>query len=658
MATATKRRQKAEGRRQKEAPDPRETEALRELGHVCQPKSFEHLRLDIPDHLRVTATITVGELENGNWVWGLDAESLETKRASHLIVPCELVETPDGYTSAHYTRCGALKGAAYELYEWAEDECWPRGALSAIKTFHDVRSHELTEQDCAKCGGPFRGDDRVGELCHACLGKPDAPADSDPRARTLLPAGATSTTPPAGIAVNDPEAQEGSGFRVQGSAKEEREQDRQQKLAEHWKLTVDPEFKAAQRPLSTDERERLKESLKKHGCRDPVVVCESWEGSLNGGKELTRYVIDGHNRYELCQELRLPFATVRVRLPDRAAVLQWIRSNQLARRNLSPAERDELLAKEYRAEVHRRKAGHESTKTEIAKAGAQVEPHAETVHVPFSKEHRCKASFVLLELEGKWYSFETSENAGGGGCTSCDQRQAKRLTVKQLKEHGAKGFRNREACLLDAAKSLEQIALGQGRKYWPAAALKELRAWRDSLNPKSKKAAAVVAEKHGVSAATVKRAAKADRDADAALTRIADVTRVSRAEVQAIVPRAKAAVLASLPTAELRVALRDRSTTGVRQAIEGAQQRISRQAAKPRTYQELVDGFRRLIDRQIDLLADEEIDDALNAFGEALRAKGAERAERKRLEKVYAMPGGKGRRGARQSQGKARRKPR
>lgn len=87
--------------------------------------------------------------------------------------------------------------------------------------------------------------------------------------------------------------------------------------------TIDPEFRALIPPLSSDERALLEENIVRDGCRDPLVL---WNGIL----------LDGHNRYDICAELGLPFRTVSVELDSRAAAEDWIDTNQLGRRNLSP----------------------------------------------------------------------------------------------------------------------------------------------------------------------------------------------------------------------------------------------------------------------------------------------------------------------------------
>lgn len=91
-------------------------------------------------------------------------------------------------------------------------------------------------------------------------------------------------------------------------------------------LIIDPEFKALIPPLRPDERAELESSIASLGCRDPLTV---WGDVL----------VDGHNRYEICTRLRVPYSVVQMQFGDRIDVQIWIRRNQLARRNLTDDQR-------------------------------------------------------------------------------------------------------------------------------------------------------------------------------------------------------------------------------------------------------------------------------------------------------------------------------
>lgn len=94
-------------------------------------------------------------------------------------------------------------------------------------------------------------------------------------------------------------------------------------------MMIDDEFKALIPPLSDEERALLEQSLLNEGCRDSLVV---WRDTL----------IDGHNRYELCQKHGVAFKTVERDFQDRNEALAWIIQNQLGRRNIADYTRGRL----------------------------------------------------------------------------------------------------------------------------------------------------------------------------------------------------------------------------------------------------------------------------------------------------------------------------
>jgi len=87
-------------------------------------------------------------------------------------------------------------------------------------------------------------------------------------------------------------------------------------------IIIDEEFKMLLPMLDAETYRLLEENLLEHGCRDALVL---WNGIL----------IDGHNRYEICKKHNIPFNTVNKDFATREAVLIWIISTQVSRRNLT-----------------------------------------------------------------------------------------------------------------------------------------------------------------------------------------------------------------------------------------------------------------------------------------------------------------------------------
>lgn len=106
-------------------------------------------------------------------------------------------------------------------------------------------------------------------------------------------------------------------------------------------IVIDKEFQALIPPLSADEKQQLESNIIADGCRDPLVV---WVCTPVGST-----LIDGHNRYEICTRLGLPFDTVEKEFDSREDVIVWMVDNQRGRRNLNDFQRTELQLKKKTA---------------------------------------------------------------------------------------------------------------------------------------------------------------------------------------------------------------------------------------------------------------------------------------------------------------------
>lgn len=134
-------------------------------------------------------------------------------------------------------------------------------------------------------------------------------------------------------------------------------------------LRIDPDFHAYVPALSEEERAQLEENLVAEGCRDPLVV---W-GDV---------IVDGHNRFEICSRLNIPFQTVEKDFADRDAALDWMDANQLGRRNLTPDQRRLLLGRRY----NRLKGSREDNLVQNA-PNRQSDGSGETTAARIAKEH-------------------------------------------------------------------------------------------------------------------------------------------------------------------------------------------------------------------------------------------------------------------------------
>ncbi len=127
-------------------------------------------------------------------------------------------------------------------------------------------------------------------------------------------------------------------------------------------IRIDEGLKAYIDPLTPDEHEALERSILAEGCRDALVL---W-GDL---------LIDGHNRYGICQKHGLPFSTVQAtQFKNMDDVHLWMIDQHLGRRSVSDFQRG-VLALRKREIIASRRAG-AAAAVQAAKAEAGQDEQA------------------------------------------------------------------------------------------------------------------------------------------------------------------------------------------------------------------------------------------------------------------------------------------
>ena len=97
-------------------------------------------------------------------------------------------------------------------------------------------------------------------------------------------------------------------------------------------IKIDEELSGLIPPLTEDEYSRLEQSILDEGCRDAIIL---WEN----------IIVDGHNRYRICQKHNISFRTLQKEFATKDDVKLWMLQNQLSRRNLSDLARVEMVRK-------------------------------------------------------------------------------------------------------------------------------------------------------------------------------------------------------------------------------------------------------------------------------------------------------------------------
>jgi len=90
-------------------------------------------------------------------------------------------------------------------------------------------------------------------------------------------------------------------------------------------ITIDEDFCNLLPGLDKETFESLEENILQYGCLSPLIL---WNGIL----------IDGHNRYTICNKHGIPFDTIDLEIKSREEALVWIILNHMSRRNLSPIQ--------------------------------------------------------------------------------------------------------------------------------------------------------------------------------------------------------------------------------------------------------------------------------------------------------------------------------
>ncbi len=123
-----------------------------------------------------------------------------------------------------------------------------------------------------------------------------------------------------------------------------------------YKLKIDTVFRKLIPQLPAEELLRLEENIMHDGCREPLFV---WNSTI----------LDGHNRYEICTKLQIPFMIQRVYVKSREEAIAWICVNQLGRPHITEEMRRYLIGKRYEIEkilgAHNAAGTNQYTKKEL-----------------------------------------------------------------------------------------------------------------------------------------------------------------------------------------------------------------------------------------------------------------------------------------------------
>ena len=131
-------------------------------------------------------------------------------------------------------------------------------------------------------------------------------------------------------------------------------------------------------PLLESEFLSLKDNLQKHGCKDPLKIWQTTNPVINreGDSNQAIYVlIDGHNRYQLCNELQIPFNIQIDNFESLKEVRDFMIDFQLSRRNITPQQASYLRGLRYNTEKKEVSDNLKPTQNET------IQPNGQNVHL-------------------------------------------------------------------------------------------------------------------------------------------------------------------------------------------------------------------------------------------------------------------------------------
>lgn len=115
-------------------------------------------------------------------------------------------------------------------------------------------------------------------------------------------------------------------------------------------ILVIPELEALIPPLNFDEAEQLEANLIKNGCREALLIWTTTKNTVNSLSEDSTpcYVlVDGHNRFRICQKNKIDFQIHLVSYKNMEEVREFMIDNQIGRRNLTPEQASYLRGMKY-----------------------------------------------------------------------------------------------------------------------------------------------------------------------------------------------------------------------------------------------------------------------------------------------------------------------
>jgi ParB-like chromosome segregation protein Spo0J len=153
------------------------------------------------------------------------------------------------------------------------------------------------------------------------------------------------------------------------------------------RIVIRKDFKALIPPLAADELQQLEANILKEGVRDPLIIWPVDDSFV---------LVDGHNRFSVCQKHGLDFPFQQVAFQDDDDVRDWMIRNQLGRRNLSPEQQSYLRGLRYNREKSQGK------RTDLTLDQNDLKSESQSTAAALAKEYN--VSEATIKRDGEFAS--------------------------------------------------------------------------------------------------------------------------------------------------------------------------------------------------------------------------------------------------------------
>jgi len=143
----------------------------------------------------------------------------------------------------------------------------------------------------------------------------------------------------------------------------EMEMEKEKDLAAVKELKIKGPFKTIIPSLAPEEYALLEKSIVSNGCRDAILT---WNG----------FIVDGHNRYAICQKHGLHYDIEEMDFDTEQDALVWIINNQLGRRNVTDYQKGELVLKKKDILLKKGKKQQGKRTDILSMVDKKLEPHS------------------------------------------------------------------------------------------------------------------------------------------------------------------------------------------------------------------------------------------------------------------------------------------